>query len=207
MLKPKQNKLISGFFSWYVDKIIKKDFKEYCYNSVEINKNKAVLVLCNHFSWWDGFLIFQLNRLFIKKKFYVMISEENYKKVGFLKYMGAFSISKNSKDVITSLKFAAELLNNPQNLLLIFPQGRLHSNHVPEVEFEKGLAKVIAYSNKNFQYVFVSMFSDYFRHRKPIITAYLQQRDCTENESIAEISQAYNLHYKHSLNKQTAPVL
>lgn len=204
MHKQKQNKLVYTFFSWYIKKIIKRDFKEFTYNQVEIDQSKALLVLSNHFSWWDGFLMFQLNRLLWKKKFHVMVSEENYKKVGFLKYMGAFSISRNSKDVIESLRFAGQILDNPENMLLIFPQGKLHSNHIDEVVFEKGIAKVVKYSNKSFQYVFVSMFSDYFRHRKPIITAYLQTRSCDENEIATDIECAYNLHYRDARSRQTA---
>ncbi len=207
MLKPKQNTFIYRFFSWYINRLIKKDFKEFNYNRVEIDIDKAVLVLSNHFSWWDGFLIFQLNRLVVKKKFYVMVSEENYNKIGFLKHMGAFSIGRNSKDVLNSLKFAGELLNNPGNLLLIFPQGKLFSNHVCEIEFQKGLSKIVEHSNKTFQYLFVSMFFDYFQHRNPTITAYLKKQNCIKTDNSPDISTIYNLHHQDSLTTQIARVI
>jgi hypothetical protein len=57
-----------------------------------------------------------------------MVIEETVQKVSFFKYMGAFSVNKNSREMLASLNYAAELLNDPQNLVLIFPQGKLYSN-------------------------------------------------------------------------------
>lgn len=66
-----------------------------------------------------------------------MITEENYKKVWFLKYLGSFSVKKNSRSAIETLEYAGKLLNEPDNLVLIFPQGKLYSGRVDKFSFKK----------------------------------------------------------------------
>jgi len=204
MLEPRQNKLVYQFFSWYIKRIISSDFQELKFNRTEFSKDQAILLLANHSSWWDGFLMFQINRLYFKKKFHVMITEENYRKVWFLKYLGSFSVKKNSRSAIETLEYAGKLLNNPDNLVLIFPQGKLYSGHVDEIQFQKGLINLINSSNRKFQYIFAASFIDYFEYRKPMLTCYLQEWKGAEFTSLQLIKSAYNKHYETSRQKQTA---
>lgn len=106
--------------------------------------------------------------------------------------------------MIQSLEFAGNLLNDPQNLVLIFPQGKLYSGHVDEVKFEKGLMNLINSSNRNFQYVFAASFADYFQKRKPELNCYLQVWEGAEYTSLQLIKSAYNKHYEQSRQMQTA---
>ena len=191
-------KSIITFFTWYIKWIIKKDFAAVSFNPVEIDNSRSVLLLANHFSWWDGFLMFYLNKILFKKNFHVMVTEENYRQVSFLKYLGAFPVKKNSKSVIESLQHAGELLNDPKNLVLIFPQGKLYSNHVQEVEFERGLIKLINASHAKFQYLFAAAFVDYFEKRKASLTCYLQIWEGAESPGLLLIKRAYNEHYETS---------
>lgn len=196
------NKLIVKFFSWYIKNAISKDFSSFTFDKIEFNSSQSILLLSNHFSWWDGFLMFRLNKLLFKKKFHVMVTEENYQKVSFLKYLGAFPIKKNSRSAIESLEYAGTLLNDPQNLVLIFPQGKLYSNHVDDIRFEKGLLNLINSSEKKFQYLFSATFVDYFEKRKPAITCYLSSWEDQEFTSLQLIKSAYNKHYEKSRQQQ-----
>ena len=202
MLKPKQNILIFTFFSWYINRIIRSDFRLFEFNKSNFDSERSILLLANHFSWWDGFLIFQLNRIYFKKKFHVMVTEENYNKVKFLKYLGSFSVRKNSRSVIETLEFAGGLLNDPANLVLIFPQGKLYSNHVQQINFEKGIMNLINSSKKNFQYFFAAIFVDYFEYRKPSVFCYLQQWEAAEFTSLQLIKSNFNKHYETSRQQQ-----
>lgn len=204
MLKPKSNKLIFSFFAWYISRIIKTDFRKLKFNAEPFLAEQAILLLANHFSWWDGFMLFQINRIYFKKNFHVLITEENYKKVWFLKYLGCFSVRKKSKDLIYALEYAGSLLNDPSNLVLIFPQGRLHANHVLHVDFEKGLLRIINASNKQFQFLFSATFVNYFEHRKPTATCYLQYWKADEFTSLQLIKSAYNKHYETSRQLQAS---
>ncbi|WP_207424666.1 1-acyl-sn-glycerol-3-phosphate acyltransferase [Desertivirga brevis] len=189
---------IKFFFSNYISYIIKRDFQSFHFNQPEIAPDKAILLIANHFSWWDGFLLFELNRRCLNKNFHVLVTEENYQKVFFLKYLGAISLKKRSKEMLSTLNGTGRLLNDPQNLVLIFPQGKLGSNHVDEVVFEKGLTNLINASNKNYQYLFSAMFVDYFDKRKPSVWCKLKQVPANELEGLSMIREIYNKHYQES---------
>lgn len=202
MHPPRQNSLVYAFFSWYIGRIIRSDFRSFEYNQVDIDPNRSVLLLANHFSWWDGFLLFYLNKLFLRKRFHIMVTKENYRKVWFLKYLGAFSVRKNSRSMIETLEFAGQLLNDPENLVVIFPQGKLYSSHIDEVTFEKGLINLINSSDKQFQYLFVAMMVDYFEFRKPSVNACLQTWEGAEFTSLQLIKSEYNKHFEASRKQQ-----
>ena len=79
--------------------------------------------------------------------------------------------------MVESLDYAAQLLNDPQNLVLIFPQGKLYSNFVTNIHFEKGVMKVINKAEGKFQLIFASSFIQYFKHKKQSVTVYFPQRN------------------------------
>lgn len=197
-----KKRLIYLFFNKYISFLINRNFHSFSFNPVTLNESKAILLLANHFSWWDGFLMFQLNKVFFKRRFHVMVTDENYRDVSFLKYLGAFPIKRQSRDMLQSLESAGKLLNDRNNLLLIFPQGKLFSNHLEEVEFSKGLSRVIDHSSKNFQYLFAATFVDYFNTRKPLVNCYLQNHDGADLNNLVLIQSAYNVHYKNSRQQQ-----
>nr|MBC7613788.1 lysophospholipid acyltransferase family protein [Pseudopedobacter sp.] len=203
MIKPQSNKIIHQFFSWYISRIIKSDFDRFEYNDIKTEHDKAILLLANHFSWWDGFLLFHLNKIYFKKHFHVMVLQNTAEKVKFLKYLGAFSIQKNAKSLVESLDYAGKLLNNPANLVLIFPQGELYSSHSAAIQFEKGVSRIIAASKKQFQYIFATVLTDYFDRRKPSVKVYLDKWEANEYTSLQVIKSAYNRHYEQSVKQQT----
>ena len=204
MLEPRRNSFIYTFFSWYITRIIGSNFKSFTFNKVDVKDDRAILLLSNHFSWWDGFLMFQINKRYFKKKFHVMITEENYEQVWFLKYLGSFSVKKNSRSIIETLEYAGRLLDDADNLVLIFPQGKLYSNHTDEIQFQKGLMNMINISKRKFQYIFAATFIDYFEQRKPSARCYLLDWEGAEFTSLQLVKSAYNRHYQTSRQKQSA---
>ncbi len=206
MVVNKNNWFMFSFFSWYISRRVTKHFYQVEFNNVEVDPNESVLLIANHFSWWDGFLFFHLNKLLLKKKFHVMILEETILKHAFLKYVGAFSVSKGSKSIVETLKYAGNLLNDPQNLLLIFPQGNLSSNFTDTLNFEKGLGKIIEISQKKFQYVFAAAFTEHFSQPKPTAFIYLKTEEAANFAGLANVQSAYQEHYNQSKKVQTAIV-
>ncbi len=202
MHPPKQHPIIHFFFSWYINRLIRSDFKRFDFDRIEVDPNRAILLLANHFSWWDGFLLFQLNRLLFRKRFHIMVTEENYRQVWFLKYLGAFSVKKKSRSILETLNYAGSLLNDPRNLVVIFPQGKLYSLHADDIIFEKGLMNIINSSQKNFQYLFAAILTDYFEHRKPSVKCFLQTWEGAEFTSLQLIKSEYNKHYDASKKRQ-----
>jgi hypothetical protein len=133
-----------------------------------------------------------------------MILEETARKERFLKYVGAFSVKKDSKSILQSLDYAAELLSDPANLVLMFPQGKLYANFVTNIKFEKGLMRIVEKAAGNFQLVFASTFIQYLKHKKPTVTVYLKSEpENYAGKSIDKLQEAYQRHYEASKLQQT----
>lgn len=189
---------------YYIKWIVGKTFHEMPFNNIEIDKNRSVLLIGNHFSFWDGLILYCVNDKLLKKKLHVMILEETARKERFLKYVGAFSVKKDSKSVVQSLDYAAELLDDPTNLVLMFPQGRLYANFVTNIHFEKGIMRIIEKAAGNFQLIFASTFIQYFKHKKPTATVYLKSEpENYADKNIDKLQEAYQRHYEASKLLQT----
>jgi 1-acyl-sn-glycerol-3-phosphate acyltransferase len=205
MIYPQKNKLINWFFHHYILRIVKSNFREVKFNAVEVDKNKSVLLLANHFSWWDGFLMYYINHRILKKRFHVMVIEETVQKVSFFKYLGAFSVSKNSRDMLASLNYASKLLNDPQNLVLIFPQGKLYSNFTDKVSFEKGLSRIMETAAGKFQTVMAATFIENLQYKKPTASVYLKAVSRIESEDTPQ--GIYQKHYNFSKLSQVQNII
>ncbi|RZK82160.1 MAG: glycerol acyltransferase [Pedobacter sp.] len=203
MHRPRKSFLVFKLFSWYLDRIIKKDFSGYSFNYPEVKKTEAILMLANHFSWWDGFLLFHLNKKVFKKDFHVLVTDEDYKKHWFLKYLGAFAAEKKGKDVLETLAHAGELLDEPGNLVLIFPQGKLYGTYVSGISFEKGVMQVINASKKKFQIVFSATLINHST-RKPLLKTCLQSWEAEEYISLQLLKSEYNKHYTQCVRHQNS---
>lgn len=191
-------------FDTYVKWQVGKTFHEFFYNRVELDSSKSVLLVANHFSFWDGLILYILNDGLLHKKFHVMILEDTAKREGMLRYAGAFSVSKNSRDILQSLDYAAQLLDEPGNLVLMFPQGKLYSNFVEKVNFEQGLLKIIKKAEGKYQLLFAATFIQYFKHKKPSVTVYLKtDNQIYADKTIDALQSAYQQHYEASKLRQT----
>ncbi|GGB11568.1 MULTISPECIES: 1-acyl-sn-glycerol-3-phosphate acyltransferase [Mucilaginibacter] len=204
MIRNKENFFMNRIVHYYIKWIVGKTFHELLFNDIVIDKNKSVLLIGNHFSFWDGLILYCVNDKLLKKKLHVMILEETARNERFLKYVGAFSVKKDSKSIIQSLDYAAGLLTDPVNLVLMFPQGKLYANFVTGIHFEKGVMRIIEKANGNFQLVFASTFIQYFKHKKATATVYLKNEpENYTGKSISKLQEAYQRHYEASKALQT----
>jgi 1-acyl-sn-glycerol-3-phosphate acyltransferase len=204
MLYPKENPVARWIFKAYVKWLVGKEFHEFSYDPIEVEPNRSVLLIANHFSFWDGLILFCLNDRLFKKKFHVMILQETAQQVGALRYGGAFSVDKTSRSMLESLDYAAQLLNHPGNLVLMFPQGRLFSNFVSKVKFEKGIIKLIEKAGNKSQVIFAATFIQYLKHKKASVTVYLSnQADSFSCKSIDDLQNSYQQHYEQAKQQQT----
>jgi len=206
MVRPQNNFFIRNILHYYVNWIVGRHFHEVCFEPVEVDPNKSILLIANHFSFWDSLILYIVCYKLLKKKFYVMVREDTTIQLKYLKYGGAFSVNKNSRDMLQSLDYAAELLNDPQNLVLIFPQGKLYSNFVNDIHFEKGIAKVIEKAEGKFLLLFAATFVQYLKHKKPTATVYLKVEP-NAGKSFEELKNAYQKHYDNAKLQQTEIVI
>jgi 1-acyl-sn-glycerol-3-phosphate acyltransferase len=190
------------FFDIYTAYMLKKHFyKVDIQGHIESNEH-AVLIIGNHFSWWDGFFTYYLNRKTFRKKFHVMMLEEQLAPRPFLNKIGAFSIKKNMPSLMESLNYAASLLRSPEHLLLMFPQGEIQSMHTQKLLFEKGILSILKKAESPVDMYFMSNLIDYFSRKKPSLNIYLKKASTADYQNISELQQAYNDFYLDCISKQ-----
>ena len=111
---------------------------------------------------------------------YVMMEEKQLKKYPLFRKLGAFSVVReNPREAIESLDYAVrKLKENPRNVLMIFPQGKIvHNDHRP-IEFFNGIARIV----ENIEHCLLASISirlEFLREFKPVIFV-----NCTNVEEI-----------------------
>ncbi len=206
MHKNKKNVIIRWFLHAYTRWAVRRHFHELVFKPIDIDADKSVLLVSNHFSYWDSLILFVVNRIHFKKRFHVMALEETTRAQPFVRYGGVFSVKKGSRDLLASLHYAADLLKDPRNLVLLFPQGKLHANFVDQVKFEKGIGRILDTSEGKCQLVFAATFVQYLRHKKPTATIYLQNIGGSKISS-DQIENQYQEFYAGKKAEQNAIVL
>lgn len=172
------------------------------YNQISINPQHSVLLLCNHFSWWDGFLTAYLIHFIFGKKNFTMIQEDQLQQRLWLRWLGSFSINRTSRDMFKSMQYAANQLDNSENAIAVFPQGSLQSNHCSEIKLEKGISYIIKNIKGDCQIIYVSVLIDYFESFKP--TAYFHFLDAGTNHNFdfEKLSKEINDFQQQALKNQ-----
>ncbi|MEO6169070.1 MAG: lysophospholipid acyltransferase family protein [Chitinophagales bacterium] len=195
MIKPQYCSLVLKFFHWYIPFLLRRDFHRVTIHGKSLNFPHAVLVISNHFSWWDAFILFYLNDKTFKKRYNVMMLEEQLRRHRLFRYGGTYSVKKKSKGIIESLDFTSGLLNDPENLVLLFPQGMIQSQHLTDLRFEKGLAYVMRHATSTYHLVFTTSLTDYFSNRKPSLHIFYEVFPAGKECDPAVIEKGYNTFY------------
>jgi hypothetical protein len=91
--------------------------------------------------------------------------------------------------------------------VVVFPQGKLYSNFITEVKFEKGVIKIMKQAGDKFQLVTAVTFVENFNHKKPVVKGYLKILPHAKFESITELNDIYQQHYDAARQQQTKIVL
>ncbi len=191
MIKASHSKWAQLIFDVYLRVLFKRYFHRLnvTLNTVSPKEHSSMLLLANHFSWWDGFFWYYLNKVVWKKKFHIMMLEEQLKRYWFFRFLGAFSIRKNSRSVMESFAYASKLLADPNNLVLIFPQGEIQPLSIEKIKFERGIELLKLNAESKMQLVFGYAHTEYESNPKPTVRFFLQTG---EGKDVWEMQQAFN---------------
>lgn len=202
MILAKRNVLISRLFAIVLKRILAKRFHQITVAKIPMRKDHSILLLCNHFSWWDGFLAGQLIDSYFLKNFHIMMQEDHIEKRKWLRYLGGFSIKKSSRESLKSLQYAAVLLNDSHNSVVLFPQGALNSMHCEQMDLAKGYEYLIKNIKGDCQIIFAANVIDYFESFKPSV--HMSLLDCGTNHTIdfERLPALINTHYTATKKKQ-----
>ncbi len=189
------------FFSFYSRNGLKRHFHSVTFDCTADTADRPVLLIGNHFSWWDGFIAYRLNDLCLHKKFHIMMLEEQLKNRLFLNKAGAFSIKRGSRSVVESLQYAAGLLHDNDNLLVVYPQGTITSIHRRPVRFEKGVERIIAGASEKLMILFYVALPDWFSEQKPVLTVRVIEYAARER-TFADLEETYNMFLDECIARQ-----
>ena len=201
ILKPKHIWLVNFVLEIHTLWNLKRKFERIILDGTFEDKKKPILVLANHFSWWDGIWIAYLNIKFLKRKFHFMMLEEQLRKYWVFKYIGGFSVQKNSKSIMESLRYTTEILSDARNMVFMFPQGRIQSIYEDQFQFEKGVSWVIKNAPKKVQILFVVNLVDYLSRPKPSVYIHLQEFE-PENDQLEYIQESFQSFYNQCIKRQ-----
>ena len=195
MIKDKPNKIVQWFATSFAERWVLRHFASIKFiGEIEVKPDRPCLMLMNHFSFNDGPILHHMARRVIKKKLKAMVIESQLKAFPALKYLGCFSVSKNSRTMIESLNYAAELLHDPTLMLAIYPQGGLYSMHLNRMHFVSGLDYIFKRTQTvPFQVFFGVTLLDYLESFKPVARVYLMEYEGERRADLMEA--AYNQFY------------
>ena len=202
ILKARHHFFFYPFFRFYAGWIIHRDFGRVELSGEFRDRKLPLLLLANHFSWWDGFFAMYLNVNVLKRKFHFMMLEEQLRKFSFFNKTGGFSIQKKSRSAIESMSYTSELLNDSRKMVLLFPQGKIESAYLRSFHFESGISRIIHNASGPVQIIFMANLIDYFSNRKPGLYMYISEYN-GNNLNAASLQEAYNFFYKECIETNT----
>lgn len=153
MLAANKSPLFEKIFSLYNRNLLKRRFHSFQISGLDFLLNKTIdlplIIYCNHSSWWDGLVAFQISHETDLDSF-VMMEEKQLKDLSLFRRLGAFSVVReNPREALQSINYAAQILNkNTKSTLWIFPQGEIQPNDLRPLKFFNGLAKIVEKTGK-----------------------------------------------------------
>ncbi|MBS1503902.1 MAG: 1-acyl-sn-glycerol-3-phosphate acyltransferase [Bacteroidetes bacterium] len=174
------------FLGFFIFPILRRRFNKEFIKSAELKPSAthSYLLMCNHFSFWDGLFaqylfLYVLNKQQPLKAMYVMSVKKQMEMKWWLRYIGSFSVEPGKRSVRESLEYAADVLNTPGNVLLYYPQGNLESAHIRHIVFQDGVYEIITRVKGDCQLLWCSILAEYFENLKPSV--YFNFLDCGTN--------------------------
>jgi len=202
MIPARRVKIFSNWFAIYMRYRMRKAFNQLVVMPFIPKEGHSILLLCNHFSWWDGLWGNYLAYWHLDRKLYIMMQEDHLKKRMLLNLFGGFSINRTSREMVKSLQYAANLLNDTENLVVVFPQGQLISNHTTEIVVEKGIERLIKNIKGPCQIVYSCALIDYFESLKPSVYFHLFDCGIAGEVSFDELTERINAFHRQALKDQ-----
>ncbi len=201
-----KSKPLHPFFFWwgalFVGIFLRSRFNKIKISPIALKANHSHLIMCNHFSFLDGFLVFYLtSKIFRKKKLHIMVMKKQMEKNWWLRYIGCFSIDRGKRSIEETFAYTAQLLANPKNVVVIYPQGNMESTHIRHIQFEDGLNQIVPNVKGKCQLVWSSNIMEYFESTKPSLHYNLLDCGTIDNYDFDDLKEKVNLHHKTSIEK------
>ncbi|GAB5465318.1 MAG: hypothetical protein Kapaf2KO_07540 [Candidatus Kapaibacteriales bacterium] len=188
MIAPEKSKIANKAFKIYLNRLLSRHFSSIkVSDSVGKVSKDSVLMIQNHFSWWDGFVAYYVNDKIFQKDFHITMLSEQLSKYTFFKKLGAIGIDPSSpKSLLGYFKFSTLLLNEKDKLLVFYPQGKIEMLD-KEIRMSRGLQRLLK-DNSEAQLVGCHAHIEYGNQKKP--TLFISIFKLSSESIVSE----YNLH-------------
>jgi 1-acyl-sn-glycerol-3-phosphate acyltransferase len=108
----------------------------------DIPRDVPLLLVANHVSWWDGFLLIELQRVLRPNApFSTVMLESELRQSPFLRRIGAIGIDPDSPSTVLGAihEVTARVKERPDTLVFFFPQGRIRPSWRRPLGFKRGI--------------------------------------------------------------------
>jgi 1-acyl-sn-glycerol-3-phosphate acyltransferase len=201
MIKSNYNKYWLWFYSSYFRVLQKIYFRKISVITDDLfPAGQSVLLLQNHFSYYDGYWSMYLCKKVFGRRFHVMMLEEELRKRMFLTRCGVFSVNKKSRELLESINYAISLLNDALNVVTIYPSGEIISHHQQNFSFQQGFSRLATNQLNQPLIALAVVLVDHFSHTRPEIRIYL--KNYSGERTAESIESAYHSFYQLCIAKQ-----
>lgn len=201
MIKADHTKWAELIFYPYLKRLFNKSFRDFrIINELpKTDSTKSLLITPNHFSWWDGFFVYWLNKKTLNKKLFMMMLEEQLKRYWFFQKLGCYSIDLNdNRKMITSLKYTIKLLSSPDNLIAIYPQGEIQPYDEKNIKLKSGIEFLAKNSKIDFHVLPIAFKIHYTNERLPIV--YLRFGKLLTSKAISQHHLIFKEEFSDNIN-------
>ena len=170
MIKADHKKWARRLYDFYVPRLLRSNFQHFYLTNEfpQIPNDEGLIITPNHFSWWDGFFIDYTLSHFSNRKIYMLMLEEQLKRYWFFQKVGAFSINpKNPKSIKTTFDYIIEVVCNPKNVLLFYPQGEIEDYVKRPLKVKEGLKTILNMTHSKVNILPVAFKIKYGNTKKP----------------------------------------
>ena len=205
MIKAEHSKLAKLVFDPYINKLLHKNFNNFYLtgNLPDLDTYPGLIITPNHFSWWDGFITYFLLRKLTPKKVFVMMLEEQLNRYWFFKKIGAFSINQNNPvSIARTLDYTRNVLNDKNNIVVVFPQGEIQPMTSDELIIKPGLRLILENKSSGKYVLPLALKIEYGKNKKPDIAASFGR--IFSAEEMTRNYDAYTAEFRDNLQKLKA---
>ncbi len=107
-----------------------------------IDPHVPLMLVANHVSWWDGFLLMELQRVLRPDApFSTIMLESELRKSPFLRRIGTIGIDPDSPATMLSAmrELSERVKARPDSMVFFFPQGRIWPSWKRPLGFKRGV--------------------------------------------------------------------
>lgn len=147
MIRARRVNWFNAWFSGHARSRIRDTFGAVRVRGLEAARKHAsagsVLLVSNHTSWWDPLVALHVSTHLLGLAGHAMMDAKNLRRLPFFALVGGFGVELgNHEDGVAAIRYAAELLETPQNLVWVFPQGAERPIHERPLGFKRGAGEI-----------------------------------------------------------------